>query len=92
MTARLANNVSGTGLQPAVKINSNGATGTVQVDFSGTGSVQLRGSINGVTFYDVGSAIVASGLVTGVQLYPYMRANITANSGTCFVGVDAIYR
>jgi hypothetical protein len=89
MTVRLAVAVSGTGIQPAAKVNSCGTTSSIQITMSSTGTVQLQGSIDGVTFYNVGAAITTSGLTANVQLYPFMRANITANAGTISVFVDA---
>lgn len=90
MTVRLVNNGAGvTGFTTPVRVISQRASGPVQVQFASTGSVQLQGSIDGVNYHNVGSAIAASGLTTGIQYYPWMRANVTANAGGVAVHIDA---
>jgi hypothetical protein len=47
-------------------------------------SVQLQGSLDGVTWNNVGSAITADGFYAvsvSNQYYPFIRGNITAVSG-----------
>lgn len=55
-----------------------------QVTLSATGSVTLQGSLDGTNFYAIGSAVTTSSVLQTPR-YPFMRAAITANTGTITV-------
>lgn len=56
----------------------------VQVVLSSTGSVQMQGSLDGVNYASLGSAITTSSIVT-VTKTPWIRAVVGSNAGTCSV-------
>lgn len=59
-----------------------------QIDVSaGTPSIQIQGSVNGVNYYSVGSAITTASITQTVK-YPYMRCTWTTNTGTLIVTVN----
>lgn len=60
----------------------------VQVDFSGTGSVQMEGRLSPeAAWRSLGSAIAASGIVRIDSAATEIRANVTSNSANTDVWV-----
>lgn len=71
------------GVQTAVFLpNIQNITGHVQV--VGSGTVTIEGSVDGVNFVTIVSAVTAANGYH-IAIFPFMRANITSASGTTSV-------
>jgi hypothetical protein len=56
----------------------NGNKVNLQVTGITTATVALEGSVDGTTFFTVGTVLTANGLVSDDKALPYYRANVTA--------------
>lgn len=83
----LLNAVTATGASIAVQ--PSGPVINMQVSGITTATVALQASVDGTTFFTVGAALTADGLLTDTAGYKYYRANVTAyTSGTITVKVS----
>jgi hypothetical protein len=65
-----------------------GGPAFLQVTGITTATVALEGSLDGTTFFTLGTALTANGLVTVANAPKYLRANCTAyTSGTIIAKV-----
>lgn len=84
----LASAVATTGAQTAVAVDKGPVERVVQAIVSATGTVAIEGSFDGSTNWVSIYSFTASGAQL-VALFPYMRANISANTGAITVLLDA---
>ena len=83
----LLNSVVATGASKAVQSDAGGPA-FLQVTGITTATVALEGSLDGTTFFTLGTALTANGLVTVANAPKYLRANCTAyTSGTIIAKV-----
>jgi len=83
----LLNSVVATGASRAAQFDAGGPA-FLQVTGITTATVALEGSIDGTTFFTLGTALTADGLVTVAVAPKYLRANCTAyTSGTIIAKV-----
>lgn len=83
----LLNSVVAAGASRAVQFDSTGPA-FLQVTGITTATVAFEGSIDGITFFTLGTALTANGLVTVAVAPKYLRANCTAyTSGTIIAKV-----
>lgn len=83
----LLNSVTASGASRAVQADAGGPA-FLQVTGITTATVALEGSIDGTTFFTLGTALTANGLVTVAVAPKYLRANCTAyTSGTIIAKV-----
>lgn len=83
-------NTTGTGAQTAVRFNITlELAGTLVVDISATGSVELQGRISPDAPWVVLATVNTAGATSTniARMFPEMRANVTANTGTIRVWV-----
>jgi len=78
----LLSSVVAAGASVAVQADAGGPA-FLQVTGITTATVALEGSLDGTTFFTLGTALTANGLVTVAVAPKYLRANCTAyTSGT----------
>lgn len=83
----LLNNVVAAGASVAVQADAGGPA-FLQVTGITTATVELQGSLDGTTFFTLGTALTANGLVIVAAATKYLRANCTAyTSGTIIAKV-----
>jgi len=83
----LLSSVVAAGASVAVQADAGGPA-FLQVTGITTATVALEGSIDGTTFFTLGTALTANGLVTVAVAPKYLRANCTAyTSGTIIAKV-----
>ena len=83
----LLNGVVAAGASRAVQADA-GNPAFLQVTGITTATVAFQGSIDGTTFFTLGTALTADGLVTVAVAPKYLRANCTAyTSGTIIAKV-----
>ena len=78
----LLNAVTASGASKAVQ-NDGGQPAFLQVTGITVGTVAFQGSLDGITFATIGTALTADGIITIANAPNYLRANCTAyTSGT----------
>ena len=83
----LLNSVAVSGASRAVQSDA-GEPAFLQVTGITTATVAFQGSLDGTTFFTLGTALTADGLVTVANAPKYLRANCTAyTSGTIIAKV-----
>ncbi len=83
----LLSSVVAAGASVAVQSDAGGPA-FLQVTGITTATVALEGSLDGTTFFTLGTALTANGLVTVANAPKYLRANCTAyTSGTIIAKV-----
>ena len=83
----LLSSVVAAGASVAVQADAGGPA-FLQVTGITTATVALEGSLDGTTFFTLGTALTANGLVTVANAPKYLRANCTAyTSGTIIAKV-----
>jgi len=85
---QLLANTTGTGAQTAVVLPVGfDVAGSAQVEVTATGTVEIQGRLGPDAPWVVFNTISASGITNMARVWPEMRANITANTGTIRVWV-----
>jgi hypothetical protein len=83
----LLSSVVAAGASVAVQADAGGPA-FLQVTGITTATVALEGSLDGTTFFTLGTALTANGIVTVANAPKYLRANCTAyTSGTIIAKV-----
>jgi hypothetical protein len=81
----LASNVTTTGAQPAAAVRKQGSLRTYQISITGSASLVIEGSNDGLSFVPLTSAITASAGYEDSSPWQYVRVNISSNSGSVTV-------
>lgn len=81
----IAKDKTGTGTTPWVAIRKPNTLRTYQVSLSGTGSLVIEASNDGVNAVPLTAAITASAGYEDSSPWAYVRANISANSANISV-------